>query len=579
MKGNTKKSSINSSAGFFPHSFFFMMLIFFVSLLYMFLVMTRFVDVYDEGLILTGAMRVAAGEIIHRDFYANYGPAQFYVLSWLFDVFGYNVSVERVFDLSIRSGIVSLIYITTIRYTKRWIAMIVTAICGVWLGFVGTYGYPVYPALLLAIGSTLLMTKALSRVTSVTYPFVAGILVGLVALFRYDVGFLAFLSQITAAILILFVLGRKNRLAVEGRVCWLLSPYVLGAGLTVGAVIFLYCLNGVLHDFLHDLVFYPVENYAAMRGLPFPNLERLFSVRGFFVWIADVVIYLPVMICLMAFWVFVIDGRAESGSVIKSMEGEGGAVYRDEIIIFLVLFSSLAAFFYLKGAVRVSAVHMQLSIIPALMVLAVIFGCVKKNEIGLFKYFLNGLAVFAVVSAVIAGPMGERGGGIRVLDDIGVFSVIQNSDEPVNDVAVSDALGRYKNKRIFLLGDDREAAVQYLLMHTTPGQRIFVGLTRHDKIIQNDVSAYFLTQRLPATKWHHFDPGLQTSEKVQLEMVGDLEKNKPLYIWLESTWNDINEPNDSAVSSGVHILDKYIADQYQAVKSFGTISILRRKEW
>ena len=219
---------------------------------------------------------------------------------------------------------------------------------------------------------------------------------------------------------------------------------------------------------------------------------------------------------------------------------------------------------------------MQLSIIPALMVLAVIFGCVKKNEIGLFKYFLNGLAVFAVVSAVIAGPMGERGGGIRVLDDIGVFSVIQNSDEPVNDVAVSDALGRYKNKRIFLLGDDREAAVQYLLMHTTPGQRIFVGLTRHDKIIQNDVSAYFLTQRLPATKWHHFDPGLQTSEKVQLEMVGDLEKNKPLYIWLESTWNDMNEPNDSAVSSGVHILDKYIADQYQAVKSFGTITILRR---
>jgi hypothetical protein len=36
-------------------------------------------NVYDEGIVLTASMRVAAGQLPHRDFYAIYGPAQFYI--------------------------------------------------------------------------------------------------------------------------------------------------------------------------------------------------------------------------------------------------------------------------------------------------------------------------------------------------------------------------------------------------------------------------------------------------------------------------------------------------------------------
>ena len=52
-----------------------------VAFVVLLLAMQRDLNVYDEGLVLVGAMRVADGEIPDRDFYANYGPAQFYVLA------------------------------------------------------------------------------------------------------------------------------------------------------------------------------------------------------------------------------------------------------------------------------------------------------------------------------------------------------------------------------------------------------------------------------------------------------------------------------------------------------------------
>src|SRR3977135_674334 len=85
-----------------------LLLIFLSSALLLTFGMDRHIGVYDEGVILTGAMRVAAGEVPHRDFYANYGPAQFYLLAALFKCFGQYALIERAFDVLIRAGIVAL---------------------------------------------------------------------------------------------------------------------------------------------------------------------------------------------------------------------------------------------------------------------------------------------------------------------------------------------------------------------------------------------------------------------------------------------------------------------------------------
>lgn len=66
-----------------------------VAFVVLLLAMQRDLNVYDEGLVLVGAMRVADGEISDRDFYANYGPAQFYVLAGLFKLFAPSILGER----------------------------------------------------------------------------------------------------------------------------------------------------------------------------------------------------------------------------------------------------------------------------------------------------------------------------------------------------------------------------------------------------------------------------------------------------------------------------------------------------
>jgi hypothetical protein len=73
-------------------------LIFTCSFVFLAIAINREVNVYDEALILVGASRFATGAILHRDFYANYGPAQFYASAGLFKMFGTSVLVERAWD-------------------------------------------------------------------------------------------------------------------------------------------------------------------------------------------------------------------------------------------------------------------------------------------------------------------------------------------------------------------------------------------------------------------------------------------------------------------------------------------------
>ena len=52
-------------------------------------------DLFDEGIRLHGAERVLNGDFPYHDFYAIYGPAQFYWPALLFKIFGINVITFR----------------------------------------------------------------------------------------------------------------------------------------------------------------------------------------------------------------------------------------------------------------------------------------------------------------------------------------------------------------------------------------------------------------------------------------------------------------------------------------------------
>src|ERR1700681_2263617 len=140
---------------------------------------------YDEGVILTGAMRVAAGEVPHADFYANYGPGAFYVVAGLFKVFGQYALVERVYDLLVRAAIVTVCYALASHFARKRTALAVASIVGLWLFAIGFYGYPIFPVTLLSLAGAALIQPVLAGHVSSGRLLAAGAVVGLAALIRY----------------------------------------------------------------------------------------------------------------------------------------------------------------------------------------------------------------------------------------------------------------------------------------------------------------------------------------------------------------------------------------------------------
>jgi hypothetical protein len=119
--------------------------------------------------------------------------------------------------------------------------------------------------------------------------------------------------------------------------------------------------------------------------------------------------------------------------------------------------------------------------------------------------------------------------------------------------------------------------VKFIESHTQPGEPIFVGTGRHDRIFVNNILIYFLADRPPATRWYQFEPGIQTSTPVQTEIIGELKTRNVRLLVLNADWDTISEPNASAVSSGVTLLDDYIRADFETVAQFGGATIWQRR--
>jgi hypothetical protein len=129
----------------------------------------------------------------------------------------------------------------------------------------------------------------------------------------------------------------------------------------------------------------------------------------------------------------------------------------------------------------------------------------------------------------------------------------------------------------FLVDPDHAKLISYISEHTSRGERIFIGLTRHDRLVANDLLTYFVSDRLPATRWSHFDPDLQTRADIQSEMVQELDRQATRYVVLEGQYDSqIQASNDSSKSSGVTMLDDYIRRNYHQVETFGSLSVWLR---
>lgn len=104
------------------------LLLFLLSFLYLCL-FRRFTSMEpDEGILLQGAQRILAGQVLYRDFFSFYTPGSYYGLALLFRMFGSSLMVART-ALALTGAVLSLItYLLARRVCSRPIASTMAAL-------------------------------------------------------------------------------------------------------------------------------------------------------------------------------------------------------------------------------------------------------------------------------------------------------------------------------------------------------------------------------------------------------------------------------------------------------------------
>lgn len=507
---------------------------------------------FDEGIILTGALRVLAGDVLHRDFYSNYGPAQYYLVAELFRVRGPDFLAARLFDLAIRAGILGALFHIIARHASTAIALGTVALACLWMIGLGNYLYPVFPCLLLALAGSerlaVLGRGGLDRRAAVAAGLTAGFCAGLTLLFRYDAGvLLAIANLLAAAVLTHGANSPRQRLAP-----FLAAGAAYAAALlsVAGPVAALFLAASPITPLLHDIIDYGAHTYPAMRRLPFPGPQALVEDPR------KLTVYLPLLAVALATRALL---RPTSSTALS-----GGAASA------LVVFGFAAGLFILKGVVRVSPLHMFLALGPSLVVLAIVFHGWRRAPRG-GRTLAGVLAVLVAVPAVATAARelpGRHEPGRSML-----AWLIGRGGPDGAAIGRAAACAQGPASGLATLRDDYGPVARYLNAQTRPGERILVGLTRHDRIFINPLGLYFAAGRLPGTHWHQYDPGLQTRADVQRAMIDDLRRNQVNWVVRDGSYAAVREPNDSAASSGVRLLDTYLDRNYRQVASVGAVQI------
>lgn len=523
--------------------------VFAVAALMMLVFLNLRANIYDEAILLTGGLNVAQGAVPHRDFYANYGPAQFYVLAGLFKLFGPSFLAARVYDVLVRAAVVAIAYRLLAGRTRPPVALAAAAVCALWMGGASYHLYPAIPALLFSLAGTLWLLPDNGEPAGARRLAMAGACTGLVALFRYDVGFFVFAAH---AIFILAVALAGAGPLVERSAGFIRrsSVYALGTGLVFVPPAAVLLLSGAGPGFLHDIIAYPSQYYVAMRGLPFPGWAVIRAAP------VEAANYLPFAAAAVAAAGYVrFGGKPDERS---------GAPAADKA--FVILLGTLCLALSLKGLVRIHSIHMMLAIIPSTLLLAFL---IDRSRL-LPRAAM--VAVMFVSLVAVAAPAYQalqfawtiaRNPSLSLAGRLLGVRVKPGADASRMALASAPAS----------LPVETACAADYVAAVTRPGERIFSGTGRHDKIFANNIMLYFASGRLPGTHWYQFDPGLQNRRDVQGRIVADLKRNGVRWAVADGNWDTVIEPNGSARSSGVRVLDDYLRRNYREVVRFGRISV------
>lgn len=521
-------------------------------------------NLYDDGIIVVGAEEILRGKVPYRDFWTMYAPGQFYLTALLFRIFGTQFFIACLVGVVSKALIVAFGYVAMKRHIRaKWLPAAGAALLVLVLAHLGNETFPVFPATAFALLALLCMEPGLMQ-HRLPLLFAAGLCTALTACFRHDLGLYTAVALSLGAIPIMLM---QNGGAGCRAIFKALAAY-WGGILAIGAPVAAFFLWKVpLHDLFENLVHIPMAIYPGVRRLPWAGLARaqkMLQDMGatelpffpFIVGLREFVVYVPFLIALPGLCF----------AALKLWRSRKNAEPSDASLPFLLLASLLCLLMTLKGAVRPAPHQLAQSI-----VLAVPIGLMLLPHIQQAKP--AGKAILVCCLALACVPLAGAGtvGYWRMTD------ALRNLGAPNNiaERCTHPALPRLRCAMAYQPDDKRNVMIaNFLLQRTQPGDPIFVGTGRHDKIYWNAVMLYFMADRPPATKWYELHPGVQTRAETQLEMIEEMRRTPPRVLVLDTAWDLAYENNLSSQPSHIPLLDNWLGECYEEKTRFETIHLL-----
>lgn len=545
------------------HSKILVFLFFTLIFLILLIKIKTFFNFYDEGFAMFGSTRVLNGDVPYKDFWAIYPPGQFYILAGIIKLFGANLLNARIFDTLIRFLMVIGVYLITKRLATLGLAFLAALIAGLMLASAGFYSYAVFPAMTLGLWS-IITWLVYTEKRHKGWLVLSGVLLGISMIIRWDIGTYAGISLLAAGYLALLTPGLNRPLSGNPQgsfqlvtlfkpikdLMWVWVPMVTIALLGYAWI----GLQSGWTNLFEQVFYFPTSVLHSVRWLPYPSLIPPDLVGLATLYDMQIPIfnfpsedwfrfYLPILTLGIAVVLLVI-------SFLKDRTRLNQGYFT---LIALTLFGGLL---FNQALSRYDLIHVTPASILTFIIAAAFIQ--QFSSIGMATWVKNSLVALVI--------------GLTIL----YFA--PSLKELLSSLDSAAPWGCYSSIKIagcVSLGQDEEQAAEFLQANTGPSEPIFVGNQKHDRIFVNDIGLYYLAGRESGTRYHELYPGVATTLPVQTEIALEIGLKDVKWIALVKIW-DSNEPNKSALSSGVTYLDDYLRAHYLPVTEFGNYQILKR---
>jgi len=478
-------------------------LIYAIGFIYLLISFNYGVNIYDEGLVLVGGMRVLDGDLPYSDFWTIYAPGTYYLSAFLQ-------------------------LLTTQIWLQKFIAIVVTFIVAIQLNSIYRLlthkrQYYVFIAAIILSGFGLKYLNASSlglmfALTGIYYGLKyfktsdnrmilkSGLSIGITALFRHDFAFYIFVPFLLS---LLFDVNKKNLLNKIIALFKVLLPAIL-----------VFILLGIFTGFnniFDQLVVFPLTKFSSTRSLPFPLLWEARaisdSMSNYFynAWIS-IMFLVPPIIAIANYIIFRKHNYA--------------SLY--------IFYGLLVLLFFNQALNRSDYSHL----LPALLLaLPLVYSIIASVNTKFYRVVALGLS--AVFFLII--PIGKK---LNYAKKNYISKVDSSSTIPtLNFIHLEESLVQ------------RYDFIKEVESNIIKGGNTFIGLKDMSSIEINDVLSYYILGIKPNTKYHELHPGIADNKYYQSELLEQLITQnqyvilldiKPLVVLDKNT--DFNEKLDQFYS-------------------------------